>query len=144
MTCDTACALIPRPMEAVFAFMADPATMAVWNIGTVDVTTGPDGISRGRSVDSGAEVFIHVQPHQNQMLIDYLVGTDPSALTPRIFARVLPGQVMEAEGAVLLMSAMRTPGMTDSRWQGLVARHAEEMRLIKAALETKDTASATR
>lgn len=143
MTCDTACVLVQRPMDAVFAFMADPATMAVWNIGTVDIRTDADGLSRGRSVDSGIEVCIRVQPHRDQMLIDYLVGTDPSALTPRIFARVLPGQVMDAAGAVLLMSALRTPAMTDARWNGLVARHAEEMRLIKAALETKDTAHAT-
>jgi len=136
MICDTASVWIARPRDVVLRYMSEPANMAVWNIGTVDISVDADGLCRGRSASDGGPVYIRAQAHAAQGLVDYYVGSDPDALVPRIFVRVLPGDVLGGEGSALLMTAIRLKVMDDARWRSLVDRHVEEVALIKDTLET--------
>jgi len=136
VTADTAFIRIARPAAEVFAFMADPTQMNRWSFGTWRIEV--DGaLVRGTALKDGAEIFVRIEAHGAQGLIDYHIGADPDALSLRIFARVTPETVFgDGQGAGLSLTAFRGPGMDDMRWDSLKATHRVELDIIKAALET--------
>ncbi len=71
-------------------------------------------------------------------MVDYLLGKEPDRLARRIFAHILPASDSggPADAADLLLVALRTQDMDDTRWEDLKALHAVEVRLIKQLIET--------
>lgn len=138
MIADTAAARIEAPARAVFDFMADPARLDLWSFGTWRTEIRADGLVEGRSLQSGAPIWLRIDAAPERLLIDYRLGASPEALSPRIFARVIPGEVTGhgAGCATLLMTALRAAGMDDDRWDRLVRAHAFEMDVIKSLIET--------
>lgn len=139
MSADTAFIRIAKPANAVFGFMADPDKLSLWSFGTwkteIDAETG---IIRGWSMKNGSEIRVRIVPHPDLGLIDYLIGSDPDHLVPRIFVRIVPGSVLGgADGECgLTMTALRTDDMDEARWTAMIATHAVELDLIKSAIET--------
>ncbi len=137
MSCDTAFIRINRPADDVFAFMSDPTRMSLWSFGTWRTEIDATGLVHGTSIRDGAAIYVRIEAHISQKLIDYHVGKTPEALSPRIFVRVLPAEVFgDTRGAGLVMTVLRTAGMNDARWASLQATHRVELDIIKSALET--------
>ncbi len=137
MSCDTAFIRIGRPADDVFAFMSDPAQLSLWSFGTWRIEVDATGLVRGSSIKDGARIFLRIEAHEEQKLIDYHVGDTPDDLQPRIFVRVSPEEVFgDGDGTGLAMTALRTADMDDDRWASLNASHRVELEIIKSALET--------
>lgn len=137
-TADVATAVIEKPAQEVFRFMADPHRLDLWSFGTWRVQVGTDGLVKGTAIYDGSATYVRIDPDQGRLLIDYAVGSAPDALCPRISARVTPGDILglDPDHTMLSIVALRTAGMDDGRWQGLTAAHAFEANLIKAILES--------
>lgn len=138
MQTDCASTSIKRPACDVFRFLADPANMDLWSFGTWKTVISDDGLIKGQALQDGSSVYVRIESHANQLLIDYHVGSDASQLQPRIFARVIPGNVVDLQDdeSILTMLAIRTPDMSNERWQSLINAHAVEIELIRSLIET--------
>ena len=137
MSCDTALIRIEKPAAEVFDFMSDPAKMSLWSLGTWRTEITADGLIRGISIKGGAPIYVRIERHPGQLLIDYHIGSTPDALSPRIFARVTPVDVFgDGGGCGLSLTVFRTAGMDDARWNSLTATHVVELDIIKSALES--------
>ena len=86
----------------------------------------------------GSVTWVRIDADKARGTIDYHLSRDRDALTPRIMARVIPGDRVGAspESSVLTMVAWRVKGMSDERWGRLVASHEFEVYLIKSLIET--------
>lgn len=138
MLTDAQSIAIGKPAADVFAFMADPARMDLWSFGTFRTELLDNGLVEGRSIFDGSTVYVRIVPAPEHWLIDYHVGDKADTLAPRIFARVSPGPLagMGEDACVLSLVAVRSTGMTDERWNRLVASHAFELHLLKSLIET--------
>ena len=138
MTADVASVRIGAPAEQVFEFMADLEKLTLWSFGTWRTEIGSDGLVQGWSLATGAPIWLRIEAHRETLLIDYHLGASADALLPRISARVIPGAVTghDTDSATLLMIALRTAGMDDARWGGLVRAHAAEVDIIKGLIES--------
>lgn len=138
MVADTASARIEAPAPMVFDFMADPAQLDLWSFGTWRVTLHEDGLIQGRSLQAGSQIWLRIAADRTHLLIDYHIGASPDELSPRIFVRVIPGDVTGhgSERCTLLMTALRASDMDDARWDKMIRAHAVEADLIKSLIET--------
>ena len=138
MSVDTAFARIQRTAPEVLEFIANPENLSLWSFGTWSVEIDETGLIHGKSIKDGSPILVRIRPHPDQLLVDYLIGTTPDALQPRIYIRVLPGPAMGGHDGecALMMTALRSDGMDDDRWDGLKATHAFEVSLLKSAIET--------
>jgi hypothetical protein len=134
-------ALVEVEAEAAFAFLADPKALGGWALGCWDASVDEAGGFRGRSLFSGETTFGRIDADPSHLLIDYLVGSRPDDLLPRISARVVPGPVVRRPENVCLitLAAWRAAGMDDARWRQLIAAHEAEIFLIKGQLERSRT-----
>jgi len=138
MTSDTAHIRIHCPPNHLFDFMSDPARLDLWSFGTWQTEIAADGLVRGTSLFNGGEIFLRIVAHRETGLVDYLLGKQPDRLVRRIFAHILPASDSggAADAADLLLVALRSQDMDDTRWENLKALHAVEVRLIKQLIET--------
>lgn len=136
MSCDTALIRIKRPADEVFAFMADPDNMSLWSFGTWRTEIDETGLVRGTSIKDGSIIYVRIEAHARQNLIDFHVGATPDTLSPRVFVRVTPEGVFgDSAGTGLGMTVLRTADMDDARWASLTATHRVELDILKSALE---------
>lgn len=138
MTADTRSARIAAPARAVFDVLSDPCKLTLWSFGTWSITEHAGGLIEGRALMSGAVTWLRIDADPARLLIDYHLGADPDTLSPRIFARVIPGPVTGhgPEDSTLLLTALRTSDMSDARWEGLCRAHAFEVDVIRSLIET--------
>ena len=138
MSCDTAFVRIKRPAIDVFEFMADPEKLSIWSFGTWSIATDETELVTGLSIKDGSKIFLRIKAHEELFLIDYFLGKTPEELSPRIFARIIPGSFIDHKGSetALLLTALRSGDMDADRWNDLTAAHAFEVRLIKSAIES--------
>ena len=137
-TADVASAVIAKPAEEVFAFMADPHQLDLWSFGTWRVAVDEDGLVVGTAIYDGSHTYVRIDADKDRLLIDYAIGADQDALSPRIFVRVTPGATVGIEPGHALLSivGLRSADMDDGRWQRLGTTHAFEVGLIKSILES--------
>ena len=139
---DTASVIIAKPADEVFAFMSSADKLDLWSFGTWQIRIHENGLVQGKTLQDGSTVWVKIESHSDQRLIDYHVGTSKHELTPRIFCRVLPGTSFNADfnadsdHCMLLMTALRTPDMSDERWSNLSALHCVETGIIKSLIES--------
>ena len=138
MTADTASIRIDAPAQIIYNYISDPNKMDRWSFGTWHTTVHPDGLVEGRALGTGAEILVRIDADPDRLLIDYHIGQTTDALSPRIFARVIPGNVTghAPDTATLTLTALRSETMDDQRWQSLCRAHAAELDLIKGQIET--------
>jgi uncharacterized protein YndB with AHSA1/START domain len=138
MSCDIASVVIARKAEQVFDFMSDASKLDLWSFGTWKTEIDNDGIVHGKALHDGRDVCVRIVPHRETRLIDYHVGSDAGNLTPRIFARIIPGLHFSDKNdqSLLLMTAVRADTMDAERWRSLKSIHAVEVDLIKSLIET--------
>lgn len=123
--------------DRTFAFMCDPKALDRWSFGTWKTVLHEGGLVEGSSIFDGSVTWVRIDADKVRGVIDYHLGKDRDALTPRIMARVLPGDRvgLGAETSVLTMIAWRVKGMSDERWGRLVASHEFEVYLLKSLIE---------
>ena len=138
MTADTASIRIDAPAQKVFDYIRDPYKMDRWSFGTWQPSIHQDGLVEGRALGTGAKILVRIDADPDRMVIDYHIGLTSGALSPRIFARVIPGAVTghAQDTATLTLTALRSAGMDDNRWQSLCRAHAAELDLIKGQIES--------
>ncbi len=127
---------IDAPAEIVFAFMSDPAKLNRWSFGTWETVQHNDGLIEGWAIFDGARTFVRIDADASRFSIDYHLGAERNKLTPRISARVIPGERLdlEANQAVLTFIAWRPASMSDDRWRRLTASHEFEVVLLKSLI----------
>ncbi len=128
---------IAAPAPAAFAFVSDPAKLDRWSFGTWKTTLHDGGLVEGRAIYDDAVTWVRIDADPTRMLIDYHLGASAAALTPRISARVVPGErlALAPDSCVLTLTAWRAQGMSDERWRRLTAAHEFEIVLLKALIE---------
>lgn len=128
---------LAAPADRAFAFMADPSKLDRWSFGTWKTVLHDGGLIEGRAIFDGAVTWVRIDADAGRGVIDYHLGKDRSALTPRIMARIVPGNRLDMglDACVLTLVAWRTRGMSDERWRRLVASHEFEVFLIKSLIE---------
>ena len=138
MIADLASILINAPAETVFDYIRDPAKMDRWSFGTWQTQIHADGLIEGLALGSGGLTYLRIDADRSRMIVDYHLGETADALSPRIFARVIPGAVTGhgTVSSLLLLTALRGASMDDARWAGLCRAHAAELDLIKSQIET--------
>lgn len=103
------------------------------------------GLLHGRSMFDGSTNWVRVRverwmahadaPQSVGSRIDYLCGPTPNQLALRIAATIAPGAWLGyASGVLVTLLAWRTAGMSDQRWQQLIAAHEAEIELIRTQL----------
>ena len=124
------------PARRAYEFLADGLEVGRWALGSFAARKVGRNLFRGRSLFDGAEVLYRPVGDANRLIIDYHVGTDPGALTPRVMARVIPGEATgrTRNACLVTLVAWRDASMTDARWERLVASHEVEIRLVQALL----------
>jgi uncharacterized protein YndB with AHSA1/START domain len=129
--------IVERPAGIVFAVMADPTKLNRWSFGTWQTEIAADGLVTGTSIFDGSKTLVRIDADLDRLSIDYLLGTDPKRLVPRISVRVVPGSTLglEPSSSVLSFIAWRSTQMDDDRWRRLMASHEFEIVLIKALIE---------
>ncbi|MBI1778421.1 MAG: SRPBCC family protein [Proteobacteria bacterium] len=128
---------LAAPAAKAFAFMSDPAKLDRWSFGTWRTVLHEGGLVEGQSIFDGAVTWVRIDADPKRGVIDYHLGKSKDALTPRIMARVVPGDRLElgAEASVLTLIAWRLRGMSDERWRRLTTAHEFEVVLIKSLIE---------
>ena len=118
--------------------MSRPENLDLWSFGTWQITILENGLVQGKTLQDGSTVWVKIETHVDQKIIDYHVGKKKEKLIPRIFCRVVPGTSFDApvDHCMLVMTALRTPDMTDERWRNLSALHSVETGLIKSLIES--------
>ena len=127
---------IDAPAETVFSYMSDPAKLNRWSFGTWETVQHEDGVIEGRAIFDGTKTFVLIDADSKRLLIDYHLGVERTALTPRISIRVVPGERLDLESnqAVLTVIAWRPASMSDDRWRRLTASHDFEVVLLKSLI----------
>ncbi|MBM3549668.1 MAG: hypothetical protein FJX54_22240 [Alphaproteobacteria bacterium] len=123
--------------ERAFAFMSDPKAMDRWSFGTWKIVLHEGGLVEGSSIFDGSVTWVRIDADKQRGVIDYHLGKERNALTPRIMARVIPGDRLDlgVDKCVLSMIAWRTRNMPEERWKRLVASHEFEVFLLKSLIE---------
>ena len=118
-------------VQDALALLSQAPGLARWNLGLWRTQPGPGGLLQGHSLFDGAPGLAQVQVHAALGLVAYSVGSDATALVPRIQARVQPGPELGFEPGHCLVTllAWRSAGMSDERWQRLRAVHEVEIEL---------------
>jgi hypothetical protein len=133
--------LVEVEAETAFAFLANAKALGGWALGSWGASVDETGRFRGRSLFSGEQTWGRIDADPARLLIDYLVGSRPDDLLPRISVRVVPGAATGRPEDVCLitLTAWRAAGMDDARWRQLIAAHEAEILLIKGQLERSRT-----
>ena len=124
------------PARRAFDFLADGLEVGRWALGSFDAEKVGRDLFRGRSLFDGTNVLYRPVGDAARLIVDYHVGTNPRTLTPRVMARVIPGETTGRGKRSCLVSlvAWRDASMTEARWERLMACHEVEIRLVQALL----------
>lgn len=138
--CHTASIAVAVAPETAFAFMADGVKQGEWSFGSWQRARVGDDLYTGTSLFTGQQSYVRIKADPDKLLIDYAVGAAPDALSPRIMARIIPGEVLGLEPGQCLVSLIvwRTADMSDERWHLLSVSHETEMYIIRHLLESAD------
>ncbi len=136
--CHTASIAVAVSPQTALAFMADGVKQGQWSFGSWQRRRAGDDLYTGTSLFTGQQTYVAIKADPDKLLIDYAVGADPDNLSPRIMARIIPGDVLGLEPGKCLISLIvwRTADMSDERWHLLSVSHETEMYLIRHLLES--------
>ena len=124
------------PARRAYTFLSDGLEVGRWALGSFEARKVGRNLFRGRSLFDDGEVLYRPVGDAARLIVDYHVGTHPRTLTPRVMARVIPGEATgRSKGSCLVMLvAWRDATMSEARWERLVACHEVEIRLVQALL----------
>jgi hypothetical protein len=124
------------PARRAYEFLADGLEVGRWALGSFDAKKVGPNLFKGRSLFDGGEILYRPVGDAAHLIVDYHVGSSPRKLTPRLMARVIPGESSgrPRRSCVVMLAAWRDAAMTDARWERLVACHEVEILMVQAIL----------
>ncbi|MCF4099165.1 hypothetical protein [Maritalea mediterranea] len=130
--------VIDAPHDKVVDFVASPQNLDQWTFGTWEIETLGDGVTKGKSLFDGGEIYVKVDYEPAFHMVHYLLSAmETGPFTARISARILPGPTLGlgANQSVFSLMVWRQVDMDDFRWHKLKTCHEAEVMLVKARLE---------
>lgn len=143
--CFTVAALCEGTVDAAVGHLSSAAGFSQWSLGMQSCCEHAPGLLCGRSMFDGGSGWVrpvverwagaNAAAGEAGARIDYLCGAHPDQLALRIAATLMPGSWLGYPAGVMVsLLAWRTAGMSDQRWQQLIAAHEAEIELIRAQL----------
>jgi len=128
---------VAAPARFAFAYLADPAKVGEWALGSFNARPVAAEIFAGTSLLDGSTVVYRVDADERRGVIDYLVGADAENLVMRISTRVVAGEILGrgAGTSVVSMSAWRPADFDERRWSRLKAFHDAEIHILRERIE---------
>lgn len=133
-----ACVRVGVPAGFAFAQLSSADCVGRWALGSMQLTaTDNERVFKGVSLFDGSDAFVEIEPHPQQLLIDFHVG-DAVVRSPRISIRVVSGEAVGhgPDACIVSMSALRALSMSEERWQRTCVTHQLEVLLFKEQIET--------
>ena len=128
---------IAVPAETAFAYLSDGLKQGDWTLGSWNRVQLGDRLFKGTSLFNGADTFVRITAHAEQLLVDYEVGPALEQMLRLNSARAVPGPLVgRDEGTCLVaLTKWRLPGEDDVQWQRGCAAFDTEIHMIKGRLE---------
>jgi hypothetical protein len=125
------------PAETAFAYLADGLKQSDWTLGSWNREPIGDQLFKGTSLFDGAETFVRITAHPEQLLVDYEVGPALDQMHRVNSARAVPGPLVgRAEGTcVVVLTKCRLPAEDNAQWRRGCATFDTEIHMIKGRLE---------
>jgi hypothetical protein len=135
--CYVVTAEVAAPARVAFDYLADPAKVGEWALGSYNAKPVGGGIYEGTSLLDGSKTLFRTDADARRLLVDYLVGGDAAHLVMRISVRVVPGELLESgpEHCLASMTAWRPAGFDARRWSRLQAFHDAEIHILRERIE---------
>jgi hypothetical protein len=132
-----ASAEVAVPAETAFAYLSDGLRQGEWTLGSWNREQIGEQLFKGTSLFNGAETFVRITAHPEQLVVDYDVGPAPDRLLRINSARVTPGPAVgRPEGAcVVTLMKWRLPTQDDAAWRQACVTFDTEIFMIKGRLE---------
>jgi len=132
-----ASAEVDIPAETAFAYLSDGLKQGQWTLGSWNREQIGEQLFKGTSLFNGAETFVRITAHPEQLVIDYDVGPAPDRLLRINSARVTPGPAVgRPEGTcVVTLMKWRLPTQDDAAWRQACVTFDTEIHMIKGRLE---------
>jgi len=128
---------IAVPAETAFAYLADGLAQGDWTLGSWNRVQIGDRLFKGTSLFNGADTFVRITAHDEQLLVDYEVGPTLDRMLRLNSARVVPCPLVgRAEGGCLVaLTKWRLPDEDDVLWRRGCSAFDTEIHMIKGRLE---------
>jgi hypothetical protein len=128
---------IAVPAETAFAYLADGLAQGDWTLGSWNRERIGDDLFRGTSLFTGADTFVRITAHPEQLLVDYEVGPSVDRMHRVNSARAVPGPLVgRSHGSCLVMLVKwRLPEEDDTQWRRGCSTFDTEIHMIKGRLE---------
>ena len=125
------------PAERALAYLGDGMHQGEWALGSWNRRDLGGGLFTGTSLFDGSELFIRLTTDEQRLLVVYEVGTEPEALAPLVWGRVVPGAAvgLDAGRCVITLVIWRAAGVDDERWELLGHTFPTEVQMIRGRLE---------
>jgi hypothetical protein len=128
---------IAVPAETAFAYLADGLKQGDWTLGSWNREQISEHLFRGTSLFNGADTFVRIMAHPEQLLVDYDVGPALDRMHRLNSARAVPGPLVgrAAGTCVVQLTKWRLPEEDDVQWRRGCATFDTEIHMIKGRLE---------
>jgi len=120
---------IARPYATVYGFLAEPANFALWAMGLAD-TLHRDQAGTWRASGPSGEVVVRFTPENAFGICDHTVVL-PDGAEVYVPMRV----IANADGAEVLFTLFRQPGMSDAVFARDIAWVRRDLAALRAILE---------
>lgn len=135
--CHSSTCQVLAPARQAFNYLSDGVAQGDWTLGSMNRRKLEDNLFSGKSIFTGAELYIRIDADLERLVIFYHVGPDPANLQPRNFIRVVPGQVVgeEEDTCLVTLLSWRSKTASDEQWKLTCVSHETEMTIIKNRIE---------
>ena len=132
-----ASAEVAVPAGTAFAYLADGLKQGQWTLGSWNRERIGEQLFKGTSLFNGAETFVRITAHPEQLVVDYDVGPAPDRLLRINSARVSPGPLIGLPEGTCVVTLMkwRLPSQDDASWRQACVTFDTEIHMIKGRLE---------
>src|SRR3954453_479481 len=123
--------------ETAYAYLSDGLKQGQWTLGSWNRERIGDQLFRGTSLFTGADTFVRITAHPEQLLVDYEVGPALDRLLRVNSARVVPGPLVGRPDGTCVLALMkwRLPSMDDAQWRQACVTFDTEIHMIRGRLE---------
>lgn len=135
--CHTSTTVVNKPANEVMAYIADGMKHNDWALGCLDRKQIGENLFHGRSLLDGGDTYVRLYPDFDNLHVYADVGRSSDDLLPRVFIRVVPGEIVDRDKDSCLVSLITWRwDMADEDWMKMCVSHATEMFIIRSKLES--------
>ncbi|HEY0276689.1 MAG TPA: hypothetical protein VGC32_00335 [Solirubrobacterales bacterium] len=125
------------PARTAFEFMADGLKQDHWALGSVNRKALGGGLFIGQNSFDGSDLYVRLVSDPDLLLVDYSTGPSPDELTPRVEARIRPGNWVGIDDShsLVTLTIWRWEDCDEETWEFHRHLWRVEVKLIKGAIE---------